>query len=251
VTALVGIYCKDGVVIGADSAATSAAAGGLRLVEMPVKKIEIIDDRMIIAGTGQIGLGQRFCARTSELWLAKRLSGMDHFTAANTIADNAIKDFASSNARMGQYGALVAFPAKGDRHLVEFATDDLQPEFKNTNLWYGSMGSGQTIIDPMLGLMREVFWSDGPPTVQDAIFATTWLLDHAVAINPGGVNAPVRIAVLEKFKGEWKARLLTDEELLEHRGNVGAAKDALRNYKSHMAQGADAVELPPVPEVAT
>ncbi|QNK03487.1 hypothetical protein [Dyella telluris] len=249
-TALVGIYCRDGVVIGADSAATSSAAGGMRTIEQPVMKIEIVDERLIIAGTGQIGLGQRFSARTKDLWQAKKFSGLDPIPSANMMAANAIQDFTSTNAPRGQYGALVAFPSKGDRHLVEFAIDDFQPEFKNANLWYVSMGSGQTIIDPLLGLMREVFWSDGPPSIQDAIFATTWMLDHAVAVNPGGVNAPVRLAILEKSRDEWKARLLTEDELLEHRDNVGAAKGALRNYKSHMAHSEGAVELPPVPATA-
>ena len=249
-TALVGIYCKDGVVIGADSAATSSAAGGMRTIEQPVMKIEIVDERIIIAGTGQIGLGQRFCSRTRDMWRAKKFAAMDAMTTANTMAAAAISDFASTNATRGQYGALVAYPSRGDRNLVEFSIDDFQPEFKNSNLWYVSMGSGQTIIDPLLALMREVFWSDGPPSIQDAVFATTWMLDHAVAINPGGVNAPVRLAILEKSKDEWSARLLSDDELLEHRANIDAAKDALRNYKSRMAQGDGAVELPPVPSEA-
>lgn len=47
-------------------------------------------------------------------------------------------------------------------------------------------------------LMREISWSGGPPNVQDATFAVTWALDHAVTCNPGGINAPVRIAVLER-----------------------------------------------------
>ena len=50
-TALVGIYCKDGIVIGADSAATSTTGGGQRTIEQPVMKIDIIDDRIIITGS--------------------------------------------------------------------------------------------------------------------------------------------------------------------------------------------------------
>lgn len=243
-TALVGIFCKDGIVIGADSAATSSTSGGQRTIEQPVMKIEIIEDRIIIAGTGQIGMGQRFCHHVQGLWSAKRFSGLDEFGIAKLINQTAVKDFNDTHCQLGQYGALVAFSCKSGRHLVEFTASDFQPEFKNKNLWYVSMGSGQSIIDPFLALFREVFWGDGPPTVQDAVFATTWMLEHAVQVNPGGVNGPIRIAVVEQSGGDWKARLLGDDELLEHQGSVGAAKDALRNFKQRMSIGHGAVELP-------
>lgn len=248
-TALVGIFCKDGVVIGADSAATSATAGGQRTIEQPVMKIEIVADRIIIAGTGQIGMGQRFCHQVRTLWENKRLSAQDEFGFAKIIAQAAIQDFGETKCSTGQYGALVAFPCKSGPHLVEYAVADFQPEFKSKNLWYVSMGSGQTIIDPFLGLFREVFWGDSPPTVQEAIFATTWMLDHAVKVNPGGVNGPVRIAIMEQEKGDWRARLLSEDELLEHQGSVAAAKDALRHYKDRLVKEEDAVALPEAPAI--
>jgi 20S proteasome alpha/beta subunit len=146
VTALVGIFCKDGVVIGADSAATSATAGGQRTIEQPVMKIEIVADRIIIAGTGQIGMGQRFCHQVRTLWENKRLSAQDEFGFAKIIAQAAIQDFAETKCSQGQYGALVAFPCRSGPHLVEYAVADFQPEFKSKNLWYVSMGSGQTSL---------------------------------------------------------------------------------------------------------
>ena len=246
-TALVGIYCKDGIVIGADSAATSATAGGQRTIEQPVMKIDIIDDRIIIAGTGQVGMGQRFCHQVRSLWADKKVPCNDEFVFSKALAQIARKDFADTGCAQGQYGALVAFACKTGRQLVEYAVSDFQPELKNKNMWYVSMGSGQFIIDPFLGLFREVFWGDDPPSVQDAIFATTWMLDHAVKVNPGGVNAPIRIAVLEQVRGDWKARLLSDDELLEHQGGVAAAKEALRHYKDRLVtdDGAEAVPVPP------
>lgn len=247
-TALVGIYCKDGIVIGADSAATSAAAGGIRTVEQPVMKIDIIDGRIIIAGTGQVGLGQRFRAQLADLWTNRKLTGVDKFGWARTVAATAIKDFQETAVQHEQYGALVAFPCKHEHHLVEFALRDFQPEFKDGNIWYVSMGSGQLIVDPFLAFIRDVFWNGGPPTIQDAIFATTWALDHVIGVNPGGVNGPVHIATLEKDRGEWKARLLSENDLLEHRANIGAAKDALRTYKERMSEGTEAAEIPQAPD---
>lgn len=59
-TAIVGILCKDGIVIGTDSSATFSAST-TSTIEQPVKKISIIENRVIVAGSGQIGLDQRFC----------------------------------------------------------------------------------------------------------------------------------------------------------------------------------------------
>lgn len=250
-TALVGIFCKDGIVIGADSAATSATAGGQPTVEQPVMKIQIIEDRIIIAGTGAFGLGQRFHALVGDAWRQKQFANKTEIQVAKMLSHATIQDLRETFLNPGQFGALVAYPCKtagsNGCHLVEFAVQDFQPEFKTPNIWYVSMGSGQSIIDPFLGFMREIFWQDGPPTVQDGVFAATWLLDHAVALNPGGVNAPVRIAVLENVKGDWKARLLTDDDLLEHRANQESAKDALRNFKRRQAEGEGAVDLPEAP----
>lgn len=246
-TAIVGIFCKDGVVIGTDSAATSAAAGGVRTVEQPVMKIDIVADRIIIAGTGQVGLGQRFRALVENLWQQKRLSGADRFSWARLITATAIKDFQETFVSCEQYGALMAFPCKHEHHLVEYALQDFQPEFKDAKMWYVSMGSGQLIVDPFLAFIRNVFWDGGPPTTQDAIFATTWALDHVIKVNPGGVNGPVHIATLIRDDGEWKAQLLSDDDLLEHRANVEEAKGALRNYKARINEGLDAAEIPPAP----
>jgi hypothetical protein len=94
-----------------------------------------------------------------------------------------------------------------------------------------------------------VFWNDGPPSLQDGIFAATWVMDHAIAINPGGVNAPLRIAVLEHTGQGYKARLLSDEEIAPHRENVKGAKDYLRGYKDRHNPEA-APDLPAVPAAA-
>ena len=111
-----------------------------------------------------------------------------------------------------------------------------------------SMGSAKAITDPFLALMRRAFWRTGPPLVHDAVFAVTWVLQHAIEVNPGGVNGPMRIAVLERQGGQWKARLLSEDDLLEHNQNVEAAYDALRRFRDRQSQGM-AVDLPDVPRL--
>src|SRR5258705_10616512 len=75
-TAIVGIRCKDGVVIGADSSATFGDGGGNRFIEQSTRrKIEIIGENVIVAGTGAVGHMQRFTAVTQKLWSDKAFAG--------------------------------------------------------------------------------------------------------------------------------------------------------------------------------
>ena len=106
------------------------------------------------------------------------------------------------------------------------------------------MGSTQPITDPFLALMREIFWSAGQPSVDEATFAVTWALDHAIAVNPGGVNGPARIAVLKREGGQFRARLLDGADLEEHRGLIEEAKDRLRKLAEQFGANENAPDVP-------
>ena len=64
-TVLVGVYCRDGIVVGADSAAVSAH-GQTPLIMQQATKIDIVGDRTVVATTGALGLGQRFRPHVEE-----------------------------------------------------------------------------------------------------------------------------------------------------------------------------------------
>ncbi|MFL6603182.1 MAG: hypothetical protein ACJ8R9_17890 [Steroidobacteraceae bacterium] len=239
-TILVGIRCKDGIVIGADSAATFSA-GQLRTIEQPVQKIAIIADRVIVAGTGEIGLGQRFgdVVNTAH---SNKVFTKPPIDVGRALATAAINDFAATKAQQATYGALVGWPAGTNFELCEFATTNFQPELKR-DIWYVSMGSGQPIADPCLGFIRQTFWADGMPSVEDGVFAVVWTLAQAIKLNPGGINAPMQVAMLTTVSGKAHAHLLESGEIAEHEANVDGAIAHLRQYRQKI-QGASAVELP-------
>jgi 20S proteasome alpha/beta subunit len=243
-TAIVGVLCRDGLVIGTDSSATFTS-GNMRTIEQPVEKLTIVAGTVIIAGAGQVGMGQRFNHVVQGAYDQKIFKG-HHIEVAKELCRLGIADFMFTSAQKGAYAALVGFPIHDKPYLCEFASGDFQPEFKDERMWYCSMGSGQPITDPFLALIREIFWMSGPPTVQDATFAVTWALDHAVAVNPGGINAPVRIAVMERVGGKLASRILDDNDLQEHRQNIDQAKERLRSYPA--AQKPDASDTPAIPK---
>lgn len=241
-TAIVGIFCSDGVVIGSDSSASFSHTANFRTIEQKVKKVEIIADQVIIAGTGMVGLGQRFTEIVREYWSAKKGANKTPIEVAKDLCALGIKDFVSTNVDKGNFGALMAFPSSKSKHpqLCEFPITDFQPEFKNENMWFVSMGCGQPITDPFLGLMRRVFWGDSPPTLNEGIFAVTWTLKHVIELNPGGINGPQQIAVLD---ADNHARLLKDDELQEHINNAEGAEIYLKAYKD-ILQGNATAEVP-------
>ncbi|MEE1961193.1 hypothetical protein V1387_00760 [Allomuricauda taeanensis] len=227
-TAIVGVLCKDGVVIGSDSA-TTFAAGPQRTIEQPSKKIRILKDSAIIAGTGSVGLGQRFCHEIESRWDV--VLPNPPTIIVNQLCAAAIGNFRSTGLAQFEYGALMAFFHSDKFHLCEFEVRSLQPEFKTDHLWYVSTGSGQTIADPFLGFVRNIFWNNQQPDLKNGIFGTLWALQHTINVNPGGVNGPIQLSILSKNGDAVEAKILDDGEIDEHLEYVREFENHLKDFK--------------------
>ncbi|MEE9465712.1 MAG: hypothetical protein V3W14_09110 [Candidatus Neomarinimicrobiota bacterium] len=250
-TLIVGILCNEGVVVGADRAATSSHAGH-PVVEQPTRKISIIDDKIILATSGEVGLGQRFRHVVSELQEKKQIfSKLDPQSLALTICQNVVNNFSltylpKSRTIQQQYfnlTALLAFVNDGKAYLVEFEEGSLQPEFRDENLQFVSLGVGQPIADPFLGFMRRVFFKNNVLNIAMGTFITAWTMTHAIDVNPGGING-MDLAILKKDgKGNGKAKMLSEHELEEHHQSISSVEEYLTDYRTRFSP-ADAVEIP-------
>lgn len=232
-TIVVGILCEDGVVVGSDSSATFTA-GEFRTIEQPTEKTFVIGNDLVLSFTGQAGLAQRFHKLLSEVTLGSDFKKADCQGAANLIAHHAIQNFQFTGAPKGEFGALVAFACQKRFHLCEFAIRDFQPEHKTEKNWFVTMGCGQPITDPFLGMLSRAFFDSKPPKLQEGVFAAVWALDHAIELNPGGIKEPLQVATLacqnsDKF---LSARLLAEEELQEHLASVRAAETHLASFRN-------------------
>ena len=99
-TVLVGVKCTNGVVIGADSIATSAH-GHASLLQTQTDKIQIIADQIIVAGSGSVGLIQRFNDVVNKLW-HNNLFQQETWACLRAISANTIKDFQSTGVPQKQ-----------------------------------------------------------------------------------------------------------------------------------------------------
>ena len=189
-TIIVGVRCSDGIVIGADSAAT-AAAGNQPLMKLGSDKLQIIENRLIFATTGSVGQAQRFRAVVEAQYKAK-LFGKDCLTAATQLTRETLMNFQNSgigrDPNMGWgLGAFVGGIFNDGIELIEYPWTDFQPEIKKGKLFFGSMGSGQMLADPFLSFVCRVMWENKQPTVDVARFGVHWALSHTIECAPGGV----------------------------------------------------------------
>lgn len=248
-TALVGILCSDGVVIGTDSSATFTVVPQHPTIEQLTKKIAIIEDRVIIGGTGGVGFGQRFCECVRNLFPKGTFRNIaSPLQMAKEFSKIGIDDFRQTHMNPGGYGALIAYPCGKTFHLCELQISNFQPELKTPDTWFVSMGSGQPITDPFLALLKRVFWKNVQPTVTEGVFAVTWTLKHVIELNPGGINGPPQVATL-KLMGDkdpqLKAQILDDAALLEHNNNVDGAEAHLGKYKEILKGVGQTIPAPP------
>lgn len=250
-TSIVGIRCRDGVVIGADSSATFGDGGQIRTIEQPTeRKIEIVGDQIIIAGTGYVGHGQRFRSVVQKLWDAKSFREKSEIEIAKMLSSEGIKDFLQTHIQQIGYSVFVAFVSGDKPCLCELPGGQaaFQPEIKEQqDLWFSSAGSGQAITDSFLALFREIFWKDGPPNVRGGVFTALWALHHACEVNTGGIKEPVRLAVLAREKGKLRARMLGKHEIAEHENVVTAATDHMRGFLDVLEGKSEASDVPKPP----
>ncbi len=226
-TVIVGVLCRDGVVIGTDSSATFSNSGA-QTIEQPTRKLEIVQDKLLVCCTGSVGLGQRFIYQVNSLYEKKALTKLP-VEIGRIVSQAAIQDFAETHAQIlgrprpntVELGALLAGVHNSRPYLIEFETLTLQPEEKRADqLWFVSIGSGQTIADPFLGFLRRALCNAGPPSIATGRLLTAWTLDHVCDTNPGGVKEPWHIGVIERSGTDWRARMLNEAELLEHKQMV-------------------------------
>lgn len=266
-TLIVGVKCKDGIVVGADGAAAYAALGTNTILQ-PTKKLTIIDSRIIVGESGAVGLGQRIVGIIEELSKDQttfssqsQSSPKKPFQAMTTVREKLhphliqeLQACAQAAPAVGQQIAIssaialtvLAVPVQGNPCLFLF---DQQGATKaaSDDLPFITIGSGQAIADPFLAFLRRIFWPSGTvPNLGDGIFATLWTLVHAIETHPGGVAKPIQIAVL---KGN-KAKFLEEAEYAEHYQNIEAAEGALKNYRTSLVSSDTTTTPPPVPPPA-
>ena len=242
-TLIIGIRCTDGVVMGADSAMTFGInSQNATIMQTYRQKIAILcgnNTTALVGGSGHIGQTQRFENIVKHLINDLEILKLDAVDLGRIISNKTRVDFAETLnteelLKLYPFSALMAIHCKTGNEvkaqLIELSGMLQQPEVKLRDNWYVSIGSGQNIADPLLGLMRKIYWGNQPPNLQGGIFVTHMLLKLACELAAGGIAPPVKLSVLsDNEEGTPFARELTEEELQE---SLSAVDNALEHYRS-------------------
>lgn len=211
---IVAIRCTDGVVVGSDSAATFGSMGQAT-IRQTARKIAILDGSIICAVAGAAGLSQQFSGCLSDLWQNENFRKSKRHDMMSCISINfqlcakpLITAAAAAKPLFGRatWGsavapAIVAIPHADGPTLFWF--DEIcAPEEVTDDLPFVSIGSGRSIADPFLALIKRVVWKNEMPTLPLGIFSAAWTLNHAIETNPGGVAGPIDIRTLTMLEGE-------------------------------------------------
>jgi hypothetical protein len=248
-TVIMGLLCNDGIVIGSDSAVTFSNVN-IPTIEQECIKIDIYHKKVILAGTGEVGLCQRFGLIIERYWLNENILDVKHnIDIGKDLSRFALQDFSYTFKNPGTFGAIVAFPHKNDFYLCEFALKDFQPEFKNFKIWYVSMGIGQNIADTLLGIIKYYFMQEGIPNLQQGIFYLLWVLDHTIKLSPSGIKGPSQIATLSRLENNnYEAKILKKEDLSEHIENIEQFEKHIREYKEFLEGRSTKIKIPKIPD---
>jgi hypothetical protein len=221
VTVLVGVRCSDGVVIGADSIATSSM-GHVPLIHLPSDpKIKIFRDSVIVATTGPIGFAQRLCHHVEAAMTGNVFANFDAREATANISRRFLTEVQEQKIPMFQpeglgFGCLMAAAVTDGPFLTEFATKNFHAEMKVGRIFFGSMGSGQMLADPFLAFVCRVLWGNEMPTVEDGKFGVFWVLEHTIKHAPGHVGYPISLATLTQVDGRWVAKEENTQEAAQY-----------------------------------
>jgi len=246
-TLIVGIRCRDGIVIGADSAATLGSAGGLT-ISQPTQKLNIIGDRIIVGCSGSVGMAQRISQEVDRLWLSNSFTGTKCASDvdAGLLISNAIRPHIINEANVAQQlrpvlpnastaflvTAVVAMPVAKKLTLLEF-TETGAPEVVPASVPFVAIGSGKPLADPFLGFLRRIFWPVDEPTLPEGTFAALWTLDQCIRTSYAFLSQPVHIAQI-RTDNNFAARRLSEEELTEHREAIRVAEQRLSTFRDAM-----------------
>jgi 20S proteasome alpha/beta subunit len=262
VTLIVGLRCSDGVVVGADGAATYGITASVPTIRQPTEKLQIISDRIIIGTSGPVGLGQKFAGEVSTAWAEKKFRDQDVMRVMSTVeglfrphimrevqvAQAFVQIQGPVAAASAMFKTVVALPVKQRWELIQF-DEKGAAERATDQLPFVTIGGGQSIADPFLAFLRRIFWPDKPPNLSDGVFAVLWTLRHAIDTNPGGVADPIQIMTLLPQGGDLVASELSEPQLEEHKQYVDLAEARLRDFRKDLTPGsAETVAEPPEPK---
>jgi 20S proteasome alpha/beta subunit len=270
-TLIIGIKCSDGIVLGADGAATFGVMGDHTIRQPVRRKLWLLGTQMVVGVSGPVGIGQRFSAHLEEFQqqgIPINAQQRLHFhqlrphqvmQVLRDVLWNIIRpevEIARTMAQaLGQPAPLqsalcqsvVCMLVGGEPSLFSFDQQG-SPEQASDDPPFVTLGSGQRIADPFLAFLRRIYWPQRLPNVEQGVFSAVWALHQAIETNPGGVGPPMQIATVSREDGgEWRAQEMPEARWDEHLQFIRTLESEMAHLPRRLQQGTGEVPPPPAP----
>ncbi len=260
-TLIVGAKCLDGLVIGADGAATMIDSLGNRTARQPVTKLDIIAGNVVVGVSGPVGLGQMIAGEIEDFISKGTLVGKKPYKIMAELRKHISTPIQleiehcgkAAGYGLGNAALLKSFSqtvlglSLGNQVCLMQFDNVGSPELATDKIPLLAIGGGQQQADPFLAFLRRTFWVDGNLSLADGLFAVLWTLEYVIQGSPGGVADPKQVIILEKTDGNYKARELSSEEIQEHFEGIKDAEKTLKKWKSSPTEGS----TPPIPTLGS
>jgi hypothetical protein len=265
-TLIIGVLCEGGVVVAADRQVTSAIFLPLanpQPLQMQTStsattKVTIIerDTLLGISGTPAIAdtyeasinshhqrfTGGLYTNATRKLQEEIRGAILEHVKVAKELVGLIGQMHAYSQAVCE---CLLAAPFRDGVKLIQILQHGAFDVAKS-ELPIRVIGSGQIHADPFMVFLRNTFWPDRLPTVQEGILASCWAIDYAIEVGAPQVGRDIDAFTLSaNERGRFRAVKVPEEQIKNHREFISAGRERLRDLANlHHSTQADIVQVP-------
>ncbi len=205
-TAVLGVLCRDGVVLGSDGASSAVRRSGAIQYERAKRKVWVVANSAMGASAGNAAVGQRikiaakrFFDATADNLNFPQSDISDSYEIADRLRQGVLCELDKVDmAPAASDSALIAFPVGDDYAMVKFSGSKLRPKLIEEDLHYETVGSGSAVVNPFFEFLTEIFWNDSLPTMDEATIGVVWALEHAIATSSAGVNTPITVGAMKQ-----------------------------------------------------
>lgn len=259
-TLLVGVLCSNGAVIAADRQASHGAFGQLT-VGQPATKIKVIEQDVLFASSGAIGLSQQFSHIVEfehpqfKNWNYQSLVTLLQ-KKFRDILEPAFKTAGAARTVIGDAaqadvicGSLLASRYKDGLMLTEISP---QGGFEglSKDIPFVCLGSGKQNADPFLRFIWSIYFDGALPNLSEGSLAAYWTVKAVIELlKSQGVGFTPDVFVLEQKGSEYVGRQLVPDELKGHDEYIHEATQALLGIKNKI-RGLGGSPPAPVPTMS-
>jgi len=265
-TVIVGILCDGGVALAADRQSTHSAFVPLArpsLVQVstsPVTKVIAIGSDLLLGTSGSPAIGNQYealikghCAnfpkRPYEFATRKLRDQIKEDITKNCAPAKQLAEVIGSATAYSQCTCecLMAANFKDGIRLIQIqqlGAFDISSQVSPLRV----IGSGQFQADPFVRFLKNTFWPNRLPTVDEGVLAATWAVEYAIENGAPGVGFGTNAYSLKKAGGKVRAEEVGEDQLKGHRDFIRAARERLRELSDlRHATPSDAGQVPTMP----